>query len=214
MEGKIIESDTVLDLINCSKDFSCFCEKCSLITTRKTQFSKLILNFFQEIFFEHFENEDFVVITKQRQVGFSTFVVAYALWKALFEGDQKIRILSPNNKMGNIHFEKCLYYLENLPDYIKWNYSIDTNNKSIKFQNDSLLQICSIFSCPSRESDYLFLDEAYFMNGLNLKLRNLFIRSKRIYISSSVDDENNDNWFTKLIHQCQKNRGKFSFYRT
>jgi hypothetical protein len=101
-----------------------------------------------------------IISKKSRQVGFSTLLQAYALWRALFFPAQQITIVSIGQQESIEFLEKLEFIYENLPVWLKSPKKEDSKTK-IKFKNGSVIKSLANTPKAGRSSSIslLILDE-------------------------------------------------------
>lgn len=80
-----------------------------------------------------------IISRKQRQVGFSTLLQGYALFRALFFPNQKIVVVSINQEEAKEFLEKMEFIYLNLPVWLRTQKTED-NKQKIKYKNGSTLR--------------------------------------------------------------------------
>ncbi len=117
----------------------------------------------------NFENHDYNIVLKGRQIGISTLVAGYALWLMLFHKDKNILVIATKQETAKNLVTKVKFMHQNLPVWLRGN--IITDNKlSLQFSNGS--QIKAVASSPdagrSEALSLLILDEAAFIDAADV----------------------------------------------
>lgn len=101
-----------------------------------------------------------IISKKVRQVGFSTILQAYALWRALFFPSQQITIVSIGQKESIEFLEKMEFIYTNLPIWLRSPKTEDSKTK-IRFKNGSVIKSLPNTPNAGRSSSLslLILDE-------------------------------------------------------
>jgi hypothetical protein len=116
---------------------------------------------FQEETLQSFADFDNNIILKSRQMGLSTLVAAYSLWKMIFKSDQNILIISLRQEAAIEVLDKVSFANEALPSWMKVK-AEENNKKSIKFVNGSSIKASSTTkkSGVGKSLALLIIDEA------------------------------------------------------
>jgi hypothetical protein len=95
-----------------------------------------------------------------RQAGTTTAGLAYLLWVALFQSNQKVVYVSPNNSMSRNANEAIRYAYDNLPSWMKQP-TTRKNYNNIQFQNSSYIYfiIASGNALRGQTINVLFVDD-------------------------------------------------------
>jgi hypothetical protein len=168
--------DIELEKQRCSQDFIYFVETYCKIQTPRNGLIKLSLNDVQKRYFKDFQSNKFNLILKQRQVGATTLLCAYAIWKAVFESNQYIIFVSMNNN-NTIHVTKTfLTIINNLPkNFLKVQPTF--SNKVFFEQQNSLIYLNQSTIFPNKDQQIqnmqatcVIFDEAFYFYKDFLKL--------------------------------------------
>ncbi|MDR3503093.1 MAG: hypothetical protein P4L79_11000 [Legionella sp.] len=105
----------------------------------------LKLNEKQEKALDHInEYQNSFVVFKERQKGLSTIMNAYAVWYALKHANSCVFILTPNYNMAQ-------YNRTAIVDMLNGKIKLKENNKHlIRFNNDSTIHSCKVYSNATR----------------------------------------------------------------
>jgi hypothetical protein len=156
----------------------------------------------------------FVIIRKERQLGISTLVSAYALWFLLFKSQQRIAVLAMNQKMAAqiVHNVKRMF--NTLQGFLREEYTIEIDNQyefRIK-QTDSTIKALSKSNYGYETSiSLLLIDEAAYIEDLNW----LAIYPCLAPIGSCIAFSNPHkvkNWFDTTYEKASKNEENNEFY--
>lgn len=106
------------------------------------------------------------IIGKGRQLGMSTVLAAYALWKMIFTDDYKILIIATTQDTAKELLSKIQLMYNELPTWIKSTARQDLNNKLVlQFSNGS--SVTAVSSSPksvrSKAVSLLIIDEMAFI---------------------------------------------------
>lgn len=120
---------------------------------------------FQESTIQDLVENRYNIILKARQMGISTLVAAYSLWKLIFHQDYNILVIAIKQEVAKNLITKVRMMYENLPSWLKEG-SLEDNKLSLKLSNGS--QIKAISSSPdagrSEALSLLIIDEAAFVD--------------------------------------------------
>jgi hypothetical protein len=145
-----------------------------------------------------------VLVKKDRQVGASTFLLAYALWMMTFHNDKRILFVSPTQDMANGLMEKFRFFYTNLPDWIKCTLMTDNRRECI-FHNGSAIQCTSDKSgsagCGTALHMLVFDEAALFDNAEDLYLGSLqcLVQNAKFVVCSSTCDV--EGWFETMFER-------------
>ncbi len=159
-----------------------------------------------------FENHDYNIVLKGRQIGISTLVAGYALWLMLFHKDKNILVIATKQETAKNLVTKVKFMHDNLPVWLRG--SIVTNNKlSLQFSNGS--QIKAVASSPdagrSEALSLLILDEAAFIDNADIiwtaASSTLSTGGKAILLSTP---NGVGNFFHKMWQQAETKTNNFN----
>ena len=124
---------------------------------------------YQKDALKDFENHDYNIVLKGRQIGISTLVAGYALWLMLFHKDKNILVIATKQETAKNLVTKVKFMHQNLPVWLRG--EVITDNKlSLQFSNGS--QIKAVASSPdagrSEALSLLILDEAAFIDDADI----------------------------------------------
>jgi len=154
------------EYIRCAKDPTHFLRKYCIIQHPLRGKILFSLYDFQEDVIRDFEEHQYNIVLKARQIGLSTCVAGYALWRMLFHTDQNILVIATKKDTAKNLVTKVRIMHQNLPVWLRGTCTED-NKLSLVFANGS--QIKAISSSPdagrSEALSLLILDEAAFIEG-------------------------------------------------
>lgn len=158
------------ELIRCAQDPVYFMKKYYWIqhpTRGRMQFG---LYLFQEKVLGLFQQNEYCIINKSRQLGISTLVSAYALWMMIFQKDRNILVVATKQDTAKNLVTKVSFAYEHLPGWLKeFVGGEEFNNKlSIKLKNGSQIKAVSAATDSGRSEavSLLILDEAAFISNI------------------------------------------------
>lgn len=107
----------------------------------------------------------FVIINKSRQMGISTLLAGYILWKMLFNENFKALVVATNTAVAGNLIEKIRFMNRELPEFLKKKEG-DDNKMSLEFKSNSS-RVKAVSSSPnatrSEALSLLVIDEAAFV---------------------------------------------------
>ena len=120
---------------------------------------------FQDDALQDIVDNRFNIILKSRQLGISTLVAAYSLWRMIFQTDFNILVVAIKQDVAKNLITKVRIMHDNLPNWLKPT-SEEHNKLSLKLANGS--QIKAVASSPdagrSEALSLLIIDEAAFVD--------------------------------------------------
>lgn len=202
------------ELIKCAQDPVYFMKKYYWIqhpTKGRMQFN---LYLFQEKVLHLFQDREYNIINKSRQLGISTLVSAYALWMMLFNKDKNILVVATKQDTAKNLVTKVSFGYEHLPRWMKeFAGGTEFNNKlSIKLNNGSQIKAVSAASDSGRSEavSLLILDEAAFIDNIETIFtaaqQTLATGGRCIAISTP---NGTGNWFHKEFSKAEIGENKF-----
>ncbi len=157
------------EYIRCAQDPTHFLKKYCLI--QHPIKGKVLFNLydFQEDVIRDFQAHRYNIVLKARQIGLSTCVAGYALWRMIFNKDQNILVIATKKDTAKNLVTKVRVMHDNLPVWLRGTCTED-NKLSLIFANGS--QIKAVSSSPdagrSEALSLLILDEAAFIEGAGI----------------------------------------------
>jgi hypothetical protein len=122
---------------------------------------------FQEKSLDEIRRNRFNIILKSRQLGLSTLISAYVLWRMLFTDDQNILVIAIKATVAKNIITKIRVMYENLPLFLR-NVKCSENNKmSLTFGNGSTVKAVpsTVDAGRSEALSLLIMDETAFIPG-------------------------------------------------
>ena len=161
--------------IKALSDFEYFARECVFIRTKSGKVANLVLNSTQRRLIEVFERQRrsgkpvLVVILKARQMGVSTLIESYILWRLLREGHKKGLVMAHKQDAARHILDITRFAIRNLPVWFVESLTLKPEyftKYEVKFaHNGSALAISSAESVESGRSEtlhFLHLSEAAF----------------------------------------------------
>lgn len=155
------------EFIKCAEDANyCFGTYCNIQhpTKRKIKFK---LYPFQEDTLNQFIQNSYNIILKSRQMGISTLVAAYSLWKMMFISDYKVLVIATNQSVARNIVKKVQVMYEGLPVWLRPQFK-EMNRLGMTLKNGSEIKAVSSSSSAARSEavSLLIIDEAAFIDNL------------------------------------------------
>ena len=160
--------EEVKEYVKCSNDAIYFCKKYLKVISLDDGLVPFQLYPYQELMFEHFNDNRFSIVLACRQSGKSISSVAYILWYACFHSEKTIAILANKGATAREMLARVTLMLENLPFFLQPGCKA-LNKGSIEFSNNSriIASATSGSSIRGMSVNLLFLDEFAFVEKAN-----------------------------------------------
>lgn len=116
-----------------------------------------------------FDEHDYNIVLKGRQIGISTLVAGYALWLLLFHRDKNVLVIATKQETAKNLVTKVRFMHQNLPVWLRG--SVTTDNKlSLQFANGSQIKAVASSKDAGRSEalSLLILDEAAFIDDAEI----------------------------------------------
>lgn len=175
---------------------------------------KLLFNLYdyQKQTIDQFENSDYNIVLKGRQIGISTLVAGYALWLLLFHRDKNILVIATKQETAKNLVTKVRFMHNNLPVWLRGN-CVEDNKLSLKFSNGSQIKAVARSKDAGRSEalSLLILDEAAFIEGAEeiwtAAQATLSTGGKAILLSTP---NGVGNFFHKMWQQAENHTSSFN----
>ena len=155
------------EYIKCVKDPVHFMKKYCYI--QHPQRGRILFHLypFQETSIKHFQENDYSIILKSRQLGISTLAAGYSLWLMLFHKDKNVLTLATTQATARNLVSKVQFMYENLPSWMKVGYQ-EKNKLSLRLSNGSKITAKSSNADAARSEavSLLLIDEAAFIDNI------------------------------------------------
>ena len=155
------------EYIKCASDPAYFIKKFVYISHPIRGRILFALYPFQEKVLQRWQENDFTIILKSRQLGISTLAAAFALWLMIFHKDKNIICLATKQDVAKNMVTKVKFAYEGLPSWLKVDFE-EMNKLSLKLVNGSIIKATSAASDSARSeaASLLIIDEAAFIEGV------------------------------------------------
>lgn len=159
-----------------------------------------------------FEDNDYNIVLKGRQIGISTLVAGYSLWLLLFHQDKNILVIATKQDTAKNLVTKVRYMHANLPVWLRGNCTTD-NKLSLQFSNGSQIKAVARSKDAGRSEalSLLILDECAFIDDAEViwtaASSTLSTGGKAILLSTP---NGVGNFFHKMWLQAQEKVNNFN----
>lgn len=163
-----------------------------------------------------------IISLKSRQIGYSTIVGAYALWRALFFPSQEIAIISLGQRESTSFLKRIKFIYDHLPvwmkaktsEFAKTSVTFESNNSSIvslpntedPARGESLsLLIADEFSAFKNQQAFLGAAIPTTAAGMTTPFSNTALPSQ-FFIISTLPRNPMNNEYLRILHGAQENK--------
>lgn len=201
------------ELIKCGKDPIYFIMNYVKIVHPLRGVIMFTLYDYQKDLVNKFQNNQYNIILKARQLGASTAIGAYALWMLLFHRGRRVDVIATQRKTAAELVMKSRLMYEELPEWMKQIFpmgSID-NQHEFYLQNGSKMSSHAATSAiRGLASSLLILDEAAFIDRVEEVVRAAMPVLSTGGSCVALSTPNGiGNWFEETWQKSQKNEGSF-----
>jgi len=165
--AKSVKQALAEEYLRCSKDPIYFMKKYCFIQHPTRGKIKFNLYDFQEDLLDSFNENNYTIILKSRQLGISTLTAGYSLWSMVFREDFNVLVIAIKQETAKNLVTKVRVMHDLLPTWLRVGTSED-NRLSLRFKNGS--HIKAVSSAPdaarSEALSLLVIDEAAFIDKL------------------------------------------------
>ena len=198
--------------VKCVQDPSYFINQYCTIQHPQRGKIKFKLYPFQYDVLKEYQEHDYNVILKSRQLGISTLSAAYSLWLMLFQNDKNVLVIATTKDTAKNLITKTRVMYEGLPVWLKTQI-VENNKLSLIFKNGSQIKaIASNESAGRSEAlSLLILDEAAFID----KIDTIWTAAQQTLATGgrclAISTPNGvGNWFHKTWIDAQDGVNKFN----
>lgn len=123
---------------------------------------------FQSEVLHLFQEHQFIITLKSRQLGISTLAAGYSLWLMLFHRDKNVLALATTQATARNLVTKVIYMYDNLPKWLKLPHT-EKNKLSLRLKNGSriLAKSSNADAARSEAVSLLLIDEAAFIDNID-----------------------------------------------
>lgn len=152
--------------LRCASDPIFFLKNFVFIQT--TDFGRVLFNvyLYQDKLLHVVNRHDRTIILKSRQLGITTLLAAYSLWKMIFQKDFSVLTVAPDRDKAKAVILKIQFAYDNLPAWLKEGCADVEHNKSmLRLSNGSKAEAVagSKDATRSKTANFLIIDEAAFI---------------------------------------------------
>lgn len=154
------------EYMKCALDPEYFLRKYSYIQVPNKGRQLFDLYDYQADALQDFQDHRFNILLKGRQIGMSTLIAGYALWRMLFKSDENILVIAIKQDVAKNLVSKVRFMHQLLPTWLKGNLTED-NKLTLKFGNGSAIKATATREDAGRSEalSLLIIDEAAFVDG-------------------------------------------------
>lgn len=199
------------EFVRCAKDPVYFMKKYYWIQHPQRGRIQFNLYPFQEKVLHLFQNKEYLVINKSRQLGISTLSSAYALWLMLFQKDKNILVIATKQETAKNMVTKIRFAYNELPTWLKIK-AVEDNRLSLRLANGSQVKAVAASADAGRSEavSLLLLDEAAFIDNIDT----IFTAAQQTLATGgqcfAISTPNGtSNWFHKTYANAQIGENKF-----
>jgi hypothetical protein len=168
---------------------------------------------FQEQTLRSFEENNYTLINKSRQLGISTLVAMYSLWIMLFNKDKTILVIATKQETAKSMVTKVKYMYDNLPSWLRGNkIPLEDNRLSLKLANNSTIIATASSSDAGRSyaASLLIIDEAAFISDIDKIYTSIMPTLATGGGCIALSSPNGvGNWFHRKWEEAQIGKGDF-----
>lgn len=123
---------------------------------------------FQERTLNEFANNQYNVVLKSRQMGISTLVAGYTLWRMTFNSDYNVLVIATKQDVAKNLVTKVRVMHEKLPSWLRSN-TVEDNKLSLRYANGSQIKAVGSRGDSGRSEalSLLVIDEAAFVDRID-----------------------------------------------
>ena len=157
-----------------------------------------------------------VVALKARQVGATTLIIAYFLWKMIFRSKSVILILSRGEKESKEQLKRVKEMYDSLPRWMKSEVTSDTKEEWA-LANGSVCYSLSSHKGDSFSATDVLIDEADLLYRSNISLQQVLLnlaptvgQNGKLFIISKVDKTRPDSTFKRLYRAAVRGQTEYT----
>jgi hypothetical protein len=158
-----------VNYLKCVQDPSYFINQYCTIQHPQRGKIKFKLYDFQYDVLKAYQENDYNIVLKSRQLGISTLSAAYALWMMLFHNDKNVLCIATTKDTAKNIVTKVRIMYDGLPSWLKTQI-IENNKLSLVFKNGSQIKALASTESAGRSEalSLLILDEAAFIDKIDI----------------------------------------------
>ena len=154
------------EYLKCALDCEYFLRKYSYIQVPNKGRQLFDLFDYQAEALHAFQDHRYNILLKGRQIGISTLVAGYALWRMLFKRDEQILVIAIKQDVAKNLVTKVKFMHQLLPVWLRGDL-IEDNKLTLRFGNGSTIKATATRESAGRSEalSLLIIDEAAFIDG-------------------------------------------------
>jgi hypothetical protein len=154
------------EYMKCAMDCEYFLKKYSYIQVPNRGRQLFDLYDYQVDTLNAFQDNRYSIVLKGRQIGISTLIAGYSLWRLLFKKDEQILIIAIKQDVAKNLVNKVKFMHELLPIWLKGTL-VEDNKLALSFANGSAIKAMATSDSAGRSESLslLIFDEAAFIDG-------------------------------------------------
>ncbi len=194
----------------CVEDFGYFARRWIKITHPKRGLIPFVMYKYQERMISDYGTYRFNFISKFRQGGATTTTVLWAMWRCLFNLDQKILVVSIGDREAIGAGKMVKNALENLPDWLQPEMSKNNDHEKEFADTNSSINFQSPKSVRSMSLTLLIVDEAAFIQNMEVLWAGMMpalSAGGSCVVISTVNGIG--NWYEEMYHKSVDGKTDF-----
>ena len=154
------------EYMKCALDCEYFLKKYSYIQVPNKGRQLFDLYDYQTDTLNAFHDHRYNIVLKGRQIGISTLIAGYSLWRMLFKKDEQILVIAIKQEVAKNLVTKVKFMHSLLPVWLRGNL-VEDNKLTLRFGNGSQIKATATRESAGRSEalSLLILDEAAFIEG-------------------------------------------------
>jgi hypothetical protein len=198
----------------CAENFVYFCENYLKVNHPKLGLVPFKLHEYQKRYAKHLEENKHSITKKFRQGGFTTTTLAWLTWIYLFKSNQKILVVSKYDREAIYCSSVVRKFLQFLPAELRGEITKE-NDHGIDNAKDNRFNFRSCQACCGQSADYLFIDEAAFINDMEEHWKALYplvSNGGKAIVVSTVNGAK--GWFYETYVKASRNNNEFKVFQS
>ena len=153
------------EYLKCALDCEYFLRKYSYIQVPNKGRQLFELFDYQAEALHAFQDHKYNILLKGRQIGISTLVAGYSLWRMLFKRDEQILVIAIKQEVAKNLVTKVKFMHQLLPVWLRGDL-VEDNKLTLRFGNGSTIKATATRESAGRSEalSLLILDEAAFID--------------------------------------------------
>lgn len=199
------------EIIKCVNDFSYFCHKYVKIRHPLHGTIPFIMYNFQKRVIENYGKNRFNILSKFRQGGLTTVTMVWALWRCLFQTDQRIMAISKTDREAISAGEVVKVAMENLPEWLKPQMGKNNEHEKQFSDTSSILWCYTPEASRGKSITVLIIDEAAFVPDMESHWKAIYptiSTGGAVCVVSTVNGMG--NWYYDVYQEAKSGKNKFN----